>query len=129
MLRSLNISVLASILSASRCFQNPIFSENIVSLRGGAFYMVSMTRSGRITKEFELHSRLYAIDSTTIGLFMPVFRWDKFRITLLPSTRCMIRIIMSDSFVRPSLSGGRVSFPVNPSEKVTTYSRTRCSRR
>ena len=35
----------------------------------------------RITKEFELHGRFYAVDSTTIDLCMSVFNWAKFRST------------------------------------------------
>ena len=46
-----------------------------------AFYMVSMAQSRHITKEFELHGRFYAIDSTTIDLCMSVFRWAEFRTT------------------------------------------------
>ena len=46
-----------------------------------AFYMVSMAQSRRITKEFELHGRFYAIDSTIIDLCMSVFRWAEFRTT------------------------------------------------
>ena len=52
-----------------------------------AFYMMSMAQSRRITKEFELHGRFYAIDSTTIDLCMSVFRWSEFR-----STKSGIRI-------------------------------------
>ena len=52
-----------------------------------AFYMVSIAQAGRITKEFELHGRFYAIDSTTIDLCMSVFRWAEFR-----STKSGIRI-------------------------------------
>lgn len=52
-----------------------------------AFYMVSIAQSKRITKEFELHGRFYAIDSTTIDLCMSVFRWAEFR-----STKSGIRI-------------------------------------
>lgn len=44
-----------------------------------SFYMVSIAQSKRITKEFELHGRFYAIDSTTIDLCMAVFRWAEFR--------------------------------------------------
>lgn len=43
--------------------------------------MVSIAQSQRITKEFELHGRFYAIDSTTIDLCMSVFRWAEFRST------------------------------------------------
>ena len=46
-----------------------------------AFYMVSIAQSKRITKEFELHGKFYAIDSTTIDLCMSVFRWAEFRRT------------------------------------------------
>lgn len=52
-----------------------------------AFYMVSIAQARRITKEFELHGRFYAIDSTTIDLCMSVFRWAEFR-----STKSGIRI-------------------------------------
>ena len=52
-----------------------------------AFHMVSIAQSRRITKEFELHGRFYAIDSTTIDLCMSVFRWAEFR-----STKSGIRI-------------------------------------
>ena len=52
-----------------------------------AFYMVGIAQSERITKEFELHGRFYAIDSTTIDLCMSVFRWAEFR-----STKSGIRI-------------------------------------
>ena len=46
-----------------------------------AFYMVAIAQSKRTTKEFELHGRFYAIDSTTIDLCMSVFRWAEFRST------------------------------------------------
>jgi hypothetical protein len=46
-----------------------------------AFYMVSIAQSKRITREFELHGRFYAIDSTTIDLCLSVFKWAKFRST------------------------------------------------
>lgn len=52
-----------------------------------AFYMVSIAQSKRLTKDFELHGRFYAIDSTTIDLCMSVFRWAEFR-----STKSGIRI-------------------------------------
>jgi hypothetical protein len=52
-----------------------------------AFYMVSIAQTRRITKEFELHGKFYAIDSTTIDLCMSVFRWAEFR-----STKSGIRI-------------------------------------
>ena len=46
-----------------------------------AFYMVSIAQCKRITKEFELHGRFYAVDSTTIDLCLSVFRWAGFRKT------------------------------------------------
>ena len=46
-----------------------------------AFHMVAIAQSKRITREFELHGRFYAIDSTTIDLCMSVFRWAEFRST------------------------------------------------
>lgn len=46
-----------------------------------AFHMVSLAQSKRITREFELHGRFYAIDSTTIDLCLSVFKWAKFRST------------------------------------------------
>ncbi|MCQ2193083.1 MAG: IS4 family transposase [Paludibacteraceae bacterium] len=44
-----------------------------------AFHMVAIAQSKRITREFELHGRFYAVDSTTIDLCLSVFRWAKFR--------------------------------------------------
>ena len=52
-----------------------------------AFHMVSVAQSQGITKEFELHGKFYAIDSTTIDLCMSVFRWAEFK-----STKSGIRI-------------------------------------
>ena len=52
-----------------------------------AFYMVSLAQQRRLTKEFELHGRFYAVDSTTIDLCMSVFRWAHFR-----STKSGIRV-------------------------------------
>jgi hypothetical protein len=46
-----------------------------------AFYMVSLAQHRRIAKEFELHGRFYAVDSTIINLCMSVFRWALFRST------------------------------------------------
>ena len=46
-----------------------------------AFYMVAKAQAKRITKEFELHGKFYAIDSATIDLCMAVFRWAEFRST------------------------------------------------
>jgi hypothetical protein len=46
-----------------------------------AFYIVSLAQQRRITKEFELHGRFYAVDSTTIDLCMSVLRWAHFRST------------------------------------------------
>ena len=46
-----------------------------------AFHMVFLAQKQRITKEFELHGRFYAVDSTTIDLCMSLFAWAKFRST------------------------------------------------
>lgn len=46
-----------------------------------AFYMVSLAQKRRLTREFELHGRFYAVDSTTIDLCMSLFSWAKFRST------------------------------------------------
>ena len=46
-----------------------------------AFHMVSIAQAKRLTREFELHGRFYAVDSTTIDLCLSVFRWAKFRTT------------------------------------------------
>ncbi|MCQ2294768.1 MAG: DUF4372 domain-containing protein, partial [Bacteroidales bacterium] len=46
-----------------------------------AFYMVRIAQQKRLVREFELHGRFYAVDSTTIDLCMSVFRWAKFRTT------------------------------------------------
>ena len=46
-----------------------------------AFHMVAIAQSKRVTREFELHGRFYAIDSTAIDLCMSVFRWAEFRST------------------------------------------------
>jgi hypothetical protein len=46
-----------------------------------AFHMVFLAQKRRITREFELHGRFYAVDSTTIDLCMSLFSWAKFRST------------------------------------------------
>ena len=46
-----------------------------------AFYMVGRAQQLRITKDFELHGRFFAVDSTTIDLCLSIFRWAKFRST------------------------------------------------
>lgn len=46
-----------------------------------AFHMGSIAQSKRATREFELHGRFYAIDSTAIDLCMSVFKWAEFRST------------------------------------------------
>lgn len=43
--------------------------------------MVGQAQRRRITKEFELHGRFYAVDSTIIDLCLSVFRWAVFRTT------------------------------------------------
>ena len=46
-----------------------------------AFHMVSIAQEKRAIREFELHGKFYAIDSTTIDLCFSLFRWAKFRST------------------------------------------------
>ena len=46
-----------------------------------AYVMISMAQSRRITKDFELHGKFYAVDSTTIDLCLSLFRWAHFRST------------------------------------------------
>jgi len=69
------IPINRSVLSKANSLRNPEIFEKF------AFYIVSIAQAKRITKEFELHGRFYAIDSTTIDLCMSVFRWAKFRST------------------------------------------------
>lgn len=64
-----------SVLSKVNSLRDPGIFERF------AFYIVSIAQAKRITKEFELHGRFYAIDSTTIDLCISVFRWAKFRST------------------------------------------------
>lgn len=45
------------------------------------FHMVPIAQKKRLTKEFELHGRFYAVDSTTIDLCMSMFDWAHFRST------------------------------------------------
>ena len=67
--------VVRNTLSKANTLRDPrIFEEY-------AFYMVSLAQQRRITKEFELHGRFYAVDSTTIDLCMSLFRWAHFRST------------------------------------------------
>jgi hypothetical protein len=68
-------AVVRNTLSKANMLRDPRIFEEF------AFYMVSLAQKRRITKEFELHGRFYAIDSTTIDLCMSVFRWAHFRST------------------------------------------------
>lgn len=70
-----------SIISKSNTLRNYRIYEEF------AFYMVGQAQKRRITKEFELHGRFYAVDSTTIDLCLSVFKWATFR-----STKSGIRI-------------------------------------
>lgn len=70
-----NSAVVRSTLSKANMLREPRIFEEF------AFYMVSLAQRRRITKEFELHGRFYAVDSTTIDLCMSVFRWALFRST------------------------------------------------
>jgi hypothetical protein len=68
-------AVVRNTLSKATMLREPRIFEEF------AFYMVSLAQKRRITKEFELHGRFYAVDSTTIDLCMSVFRWARFRST------------------------------------------------
>ena len=68
-------AVVRNTLSKANMLREPRIFEEF------AFYMVSLAQQRRITKEFELHGRFYAVDSTTIDLCMSVFRWARFRST------------------------------------------------
>ena len=68
-------TVVRNTLSKANMLREPRIFEEF------AFYMVSLAQRRRITKEFELHGRFYAVDSTTIDLCMSVFRWARFRST------------------------------------------------
>lgn len=69
------IPINRSTLSKVNTLRNPEIFEKF------AFHVVSIAQTKRILKEFELHGRLYAIDSTTIDLCMSVYKWAKFRST------------------------------------------------
>ena len=62
-------------LSKANMLRNPKIFEDF------AVYMVSVAQKKRFTKEFELHGKFYAVDSTTIDLCMALFSWAKFRST------------------------------------------------
>ena len=63
------------ILSKANTLRNPRIFEEF------AFHMVGIAQNKRITRDFELHGKFYAVDSTTIDLCLSVFRWAKFRST------------------------------------------------
>ncbi|MBR4814351.1 MAG: IS4 family transposase [Paludibacteraceae bacterium] len=70
-----------NMLSKANMLRDPhIFEEY-------AFLMVFLAQERRLTKEFELHGRFYAVDSTTIDLCMSLFLWAHFR-----STKSGIRV-------------------------------------
>ena len=46
-----------------------------------AYHMINLAQSKRIDREFELHGRFYAFDSTTIDLCLSLFQWAYFRKT------------------------------------------------
>ncbi len=67
--------VTRQILSTANTLRNPRIFEEF------AFHMVGIAQNKRITRDFELHGKFYAVDSTTIDLCLSVFRWAKFRST------------------------------------------------
>ena len=46
-----------------------------------AYYMVNLAQDSRIDREFVLHGKYYAFDSSTISLCLKLFDWAKFRST------------------------------------------------
>lgn len=46
-----------------------------------AYHMIRLAQSKRLDREFELHGRFYAFDSTTIDLCLSLFQWAYFRKT------------------------------------------------
>ena len=46
-----------------------------------AYHMINIAQNKRIDREFELHGKFYAFDSTTIDLCMSIFDWAKFKST------------------------------------------------
>lgn len=46
-----------------------------------AYHMIKLAQSKRLDREFELHGRFYAFDSTTIDLCLSLFQWAYFRKT------------------------------------------------
>lgn len=69
-----NVVSRSTVSNANRIRDSRIFEEF-------AFLMVSIAQRRRVVKDFELHGKFYAVDSTTIDLCMSVFRWAKFRST------------------------------------------------
>lgn len=73
--------VVRSTLSKANMLRDPCIFEEF------AFYMISFAQKMCITKDFELHGKFYAVDSTTIDLCMSMFMWACFR-----STKSGIRV-------------------------------------
>src|SRR5574344_1372967 len=46
-----------------------------------AYYMINLSQSKRLDREFVLHGKFYAFDSTTIDLCLSLFQWAFFRKT------------------------------------------------
>ena len=46
-----------------------------------AYYMINLAQSKRLDREFVLHGKFYAFDSTTIDLCLSLFQWAFFRKT------------------------------------------------
>lgn len=46
-----------------------------------AYHMIKLAQGARINKEFELHGKFYAFDSSTFDLCMKLFPWADFRST------------------------------------------------
>ena len=70
-----NSPIARNTLSKANMLRESKIFEEFASL------MISEAQSKRITKDFELHGKFYAVDSTTIDLCLSLFRWANFRST------------------------------------------------
>ena len=67
--------VVRATLSKANTLRDARIFEDFASL------MIAEAQSRLMTKDFELHGKFYAVDSTTIDLCLSLFRWAKFRST------------------------------------------------
>ena len=57
-----------------------------------AYYMINFAQSKRLDREFALHGKFYAFDSTTIDLCLSLFQWAFFRKTKGVFATCCVPI-------------------------------------